>query len=407
MPKYGLIGEKLGHSFSPLIHSQLHDYDYGLYEVAPENLSEFMKNTELSGFNVTIPYKQAVIPFCSELSEAARTIGSVNTVLKKPDGSFFGDNTDYYGFEYLLNKSGINIASKKALILGNGGAAKTVHAVLQAYGADTVITVSRKGPVNYENLSAHFDAQIIVNCTPVGMFPNVGSCVIDVKNFTNCELALDLIYNPCKTEFLLQAEALGIPAFNGLSMLVAQAKKAGEIFTDSLTDDKMIDIIEKKISAETMNIVLIGMPGSGKTTIGQILAEKTERGFIDMDEEIEKYARKTIPQIFEESSESGFRQVETEVLKQVSPLSGKIIATGGGIVTVPDNKKLLNQNSRVVLIERELSALPSDGRPLSLSHGVEVLYKTRKPLYDSWADITVKNENPCDAADEIIRVFEM
>ena len=405
MAKYGLIGEKLGHSFSPLIHSHLHDYDYRLYEVAPENLSEFMKTTVLSGFNVTIPYKQAVIPFCSELSEAAQSIGSVNTVLKRLDGSFFGDNTDYYGFEYLLKKSGTNICGKKALILGNGGASKTVHAVLCAHGADPIITVSRKGPVNYENLSAHLDAQIIVNATPVGMFPNVGRSVIDLKDFKKCELALDLIYNPGKTEFLLQAEALGIPAFNGLSMLVAQAKKAGEIFTGSLTDDKMIDIIEKKIAAETMNVVLIGMPGSGKTTVGRILAEKTGREFIDMDEEIEKYAGKTIPEIFKERSESGFREIETEVLKRVSSLSGKIIATGGGIVTVPANKKLLNQNSRVVLIERDLKALPSSGRPLSLSHGVEALYKARKPLYESWADISVKNENPEDAAGEIIKIL--
>ena len=401
MKKYGLIGEKLGHSFSPQIHGLLHDYEYKLYEVERDSLSRFMKETDLQGFNVTIPYKQDVIPFCKTLSDRASAIGSVNTVVRMEDGSFFGDNTDYYGFEYMLKKSEVSVTGKKVLILGSGGASKTVQAVLKASGASPVIVISRSGENDYSSLHLHEDAAVIVNTTPLGMYPNTGIYPVDLKLFPNCRLVLDLIYNPHKTALILQAENLGIPAFSGLSMLAAQAKEAGDIFTSTHSSEDVIAKIEKKISSQTMNIALIGMPGCGKTTVGKLLAETTGREFIDLDDEIERTLGRKIPEVIAEEGLDYFRKAETKALRKVSCQSGKIIATGGGVVTIAENKPLLDQNSFTVLLERPPEDLSSEGRPLSQSKGVEALYNERKHLYQEWSKLKVENKTPEQAAKEI------
>ncbi|MDO4481349.1 MAG: shikimate kinase [Bacillota bacterium] len=405
MKKYGLIGEKLGHSFSPQIHEMLYGYDYRLYEVPRNGLPDFLKNTGLSGFNVTIPYKQDVIPFCGTLAPNAEEIGSVNTVIRESDGSLSGYNTDYFGFEYMLKKSGFSVSGKKVLVLGSGGASKTVVAVLKNHGASPVVIISRNGEDNYENISRHFDAEAIVNTTPVGMYPDTGRAPVNLKDFKCCRLVLDLIYNPHRTEFLLEAEDLGIPAYNGLTMLVAQAKKAGDLFTSSNLDEDIIEKTAALISAQTRNIALIGMPGSGKTTVGRKISEITGREFADLDEEIEKALGRTIPEVIAEEGVPYFRAAETRILREISKKSGMVIATGGGVVTIPENRRLLKQNSFTVLIERPLSELESDGRPLSQSKGVETLYKERKQLYLDWSDFKVNNTAPESTAKEIIETI--
>lgn len=405
MKKYGLIGEKLGHSFSPQIHEMLYGYDYRLYEVPRNGLHDFLKNTGLSGFNVTIPYKQDVIPFCGTLAPNAEEIGSVNTVIRESDGSLSGYNTDYFGFEYMLKKSGFSVSGKKVLVLGSGGASKTVVAVLKNHGASPVVIISRNGEDNYENISRHFDAEAIVNTTPVGMYPDTGRAPVNLKDFKCCRLVLDLIYNPHRTELLLEAEDLGIPAYNGLTMLVAQAKKAGDLFTSSNLDEDIIEKTAALISAQTRNIALIGMPGSGKTTVGRKISEITGREFADLDEEIEKALGRTIPEVIAEEGVPYFRAAETQILREISKKSGMVIATGGGVVTIPENRRLLKQNSFTVLIERPLSELESDGRPLSQSKGVETLYKERKQLYLDWSDFKVNNTAPESTAKEIIETI--
>lgn len=404
--KYGLLGEKLGHSFSPQIHRQLFGYPYELKAVPPEKLEEFLNTTDLAGFNVTIPYKQAVMPFCFEISPRAAAIGSVNTMVRLPDGSWFGDNTDYFGFVYMVRKSSVDPAGKKALVLGSGGASKTVCAALKDLGAGITV-ISRNGPDNYENLSRHADAAILVNTTPLGMYPNNGTAPVDLTRFPKAELVLDLIYNPARTALLLQAEKLGIPAFGGLSMLVAQAKKAGEIFTGEDPGDEVMEPVLKNIAGQTLNIALIGMPGCGKSTIGRLLAKRTGRTFTDLDEEIEKKAGVPIPVIFTSKGETYFRQLETAVLAEISKESGRVIATGGGIVTRPENRDLLRQNSRVIFLERELDRLPVDGRPVSQSRRLEDLLAQRLPAYESWNDLKIDNNgDPEETLRQILSAIE-
>ena len=403
--KYGLLGEKLGHSFSPRIHSLLFGYPYELVEVPRDRLAAFFENTDLAGFNVTIPYKKEVISFCREISPQAEAIGSVNTVVRREDGSWYGDNTDYFGFVYMAKQSGVELSDKKALVLGSGGASLTVQTALKDLGAKVTV-ISRKGPDNYENLTRHEDAAVIVNTTPLGMYPNNGEAAVDLKHFPKAELVLDLIYNPSRTALLLQAERLGIPAFGGLSMLVAQAKKAGEIFTGTAVSDERMETVLKQISSETLNIALIGMPGCGKSTIGQLLAEKTGRPFVDLDEEIQKAAGRPIPEIFAAEGEGSFRKLETRVLQEYSKQSGLIIATGGGIVTTPANHDLLKQNSRIIFLKRDLERLPTEGRPLSQSNRLEDLLAQRLPLYESWSDRAIGNDtDPKETLRQILSVI--
>ncbi len=387
----GLLGEKLGHSYSPAIHGELADYDYQLFEKAPDAVEDFLLHGDWDGLNVTIPYKKTVMPFCAELSERARKIGSVNTLVRRPDGSIFGDNTDAYGFEKLIGRAGIEVAGKKALVLGSGGASVMAVEVLRSLGAASVTVISRHGEDNYDNLARHADAQILVNTTPVGMFPKNGVAAVDLRAFPACEGVVDVVYNPARTALLLQAEALGIPHAGGLYMLVGQAKRSCELFTGREIPDSEIDRIEALLSREMQNVILIGMPGCGKSTIGAALAEKLGRPLLEADAEIEKAAGCSIPEIFAKGGEAAFRKIETTVLAELGKQSGAVISTGGGCVTREENYPLLHQNGRIFWLQRELNRLPKDGRPLSLKNDLREMYARREPLYRRFADHVIDN----------------
>lgn len=391
MKKCGLLGRKLGHSYSPQIHSLLADYEYLLYEKEPEELEDFLKNGEFDGLNVTIPYKKAVVPYCAELSETARKIGSVNTLVRRADGSLYGDNTDAFGFEALLKHSGISAEGKKCLVLGTGGASVTVCAVLHSLGAKEVITVSRTGDNNYGNISKHSDAEIIINATPVGMFPNNGESVIDLRAFPNCSGVLDVIYNPARTAILLQAEELGIKNACGLYMLVAQAKKSSEDFTGESIPDSEIERIEGILRRGMQNVVIVGMPGSGKSSVAEELGKKLCRKVIDTDAEIVSRAKMSIPEIFESFGEEHFRALETEVMRDCGKQSGFIISTGGGCVTREENYPLLHQNAVIIWVQRDISLLSREGRPISQKSDLNELYNARRKYYERFADIIADN----------------
>lgn len=405
MLKCGLLGEKLGHSYSPQIHSMLADYEYKLFEKSPEELEAFLKSGEFDGLNVTIPYKKSVMPYCAELSPTAAQIGSVNTIVRRSDGSLYGDNTDAFGFENLILHNGIEVKGKKALVLGTGGASVTAQAVLKNLGASEVVVISRRGEDNYENIAKHADAEIIANTTPVGMYPNNGKAAVDLTQFPKLSGVLDVVYNPARTALLLQAERLGIPCAGGLYMLVSQAKRSCELFTGKSIPDSEIDRIERVLSHQMQNIVIIGMPGSGKTAVSTMLAEKLGRKILDTDTMVAEKAGVTIPEIFAAQGEAGFRRLETEATAEVGKLSGNIISTGGGVVTVADNYELLHQNGVIVWIERDTNKLARDGRPISLSTDLNELYAARLPLYDRFADI--KADNNGDINDTVNAIMEM
>ena len=397
MLKCGLLGQKLGHSYSPAIHGMLADYDYQLFEREPEQLEDFLKNGDWDGINVTIPYKKAVLPYCAELSDTARRIGSVNTIVRRPDGSLYGDNTDAYGFESLVRKSGIQVQGRKALVLGSGGASVTVVAVLKLLGAESVTVISRGGEDNYDNLDKHADAQIIANTTPVGMYPNNGQAAVDLRRFPRCEGVLDVVYNPARTALLLQAEKLGIPCAGGLYMLVAQAKRSSELFTDSSIPDSEIGRIEKVLSSQMKNIVLVGMPSSGKSTLAAALGQKLGRPVYEADALIEQEAGMDIPAIFAQYGEGRFRALETEILSRLGKLSGAVISTGGGCVTREENYDLLHQNGTILWLQRGTEKLDKTGRPLSLKNDLNEMYQKREPMYRRFADAAVDNNGSVEA----------
>ena len=397
----GLLGGKLGHSFSPQIHGALADYRYTLWEKSPEELDDFLKNGDFTGLNVTIPYKKDVMPYCAELSEQAKKVGAVNTIVRRRDGTLLGHNTDYFGFAYLLKQSGIAVAGKKCLVLGTGGASVTVQAVLREQGAKVVV-LSRSGPEKYDHLERHADAALIVNATPVGMYPNTGVSPIKLIFFPNLEGVLDLIYNPARTQFLLDAEKLGVPGWNGLSMLVAQAKESAEWFTEKTIPDERIEEIYTRLRRETENLVIIGMPGSGKTTVGRLLAQATGKIFVDVDEEIIRTAGMSISEIFAASGDAGFREIEASVVCKLGKGSGQVIATGGGCVTRPENYPLLHQNGRILRLRRDIGKLPKDGRPLSLTNDLSEMAAEREPLYAAFADLTFDNNDALEHTLETI-----
>ena len=406
MGVYGLLGKTLGHSFSPQLHAYLADYEYRLFEKTEAELPDFLRSGDFAGLNVTIPYKQTVIPYCAELSPLAKKIGSVNTLLHRSDGSLFGDNTDAAGFQSMLDGLGVSVKGKKALVLGSGGAAKTVCAVLHEQGARRVVTISRKGEDNYGNLDRHADALLIVNATPVGMYPETEAAPVDLRLFPQSEAVLDLIYNPARTKLLLQAEALGIPCAGGLVMLTEQARRAAELFTGAPIPAARAQRALRALAFETENIALIGMPGCGKSKVGAALAAKLGRRFVDMDEEIVARAGKSIPDIFRFEGEAGFRARETAVLRDVSKESGLILATGGGVVTREENRPLLRRNSRVVWLDRDISGLSKEGRPLSQSRPIEEIAAERLPLYEAWADEKIEMAaTPEETAEKLLRAL--
>ncbi len=400
---YGLLGEHLTHSFSPQIHSELGNDDYRLFEISPKKLESFMQEHSFEGVNVTIPYKKAVIPYLDVISDEAEKIGAVNTVLLR-DGKLYGYNTDYFGFRYMLEKSGIDVKGKKAVILGSGGACATVRAVLRDCGARDIAVVGRNGENNYNNLYLHFDGDVIVNTTPVGMYPNNMQSLVNLDDFKNLSGVLDVVYNPLKTKLILDAEERNVPCLSGLSMLVAQAKKAHEIFFDTTVDTSICEKIEKNLYLRMCNIVLVGMAGCGKSTVGKMLADKLEKEFVDTDGMIEKSENMTIPQIFEVKGENFFRQCETSAITLVGKEKSRIIATGGGVVTREENYKPLAQNGIIIFINRNADLLTTDGRPLSQKYGVKALYEKRMPLYRRFAHIEINGDGTVEeVTDRIIK----
>ncbi len=396
----GLLGEHLTHSYSPRIHRELGDYSYRLFEVAPQELEGFLTEGAFDGLNVTIPYKKAVMPYCARLSDTARAMGCVNTLLRAEDGSLYGDNTDALGFARLLDRNGGIAPGEKALVLGSGGAAGTVCRVLESRGA-VPIQISRSGKNNYVNLYDHRDAVLLVNATPVGMYPNNGQSLVDLSSLPGLRCVLDLIYNPGRTKLLLDAQALGLQWENGLSMLVAQAMGAAELFTGAELSLRKEEEILCKLRMEMENIILIGMPGSGKTTVGRALAQRLGRPFADADEELRKEIG-DIPAFFAQEGEEAFRRLETRVLSRLGSLSGHVIATGGGCVTRQENGPLLKQNGRIIRICRPLEQLPVAGRPVSQGTDLQELFCRRDPLYTALADARIENTGTVDLAVEKI-----
>ena len=404
MMKCGLLGAHLGHSQSPRLHAMLGSYSYELFEVAPENLNYFLRSGDFDALNVTIPYKRAVVPYCAALSDAARAIGSVNTLVRMPDGTLFGDNTDYDGFSLLLQRNGGIRPGEKALVLGDGGASATVQAVLRDLGAQVVV-LSRHGAEDYTSLPRHSDAVLVVNATPVGMYPNNGQRLIDLDALPGCRCVLDLVYNPLRTRLILDAEERGIRCEGGLSMLVGQGARACERFTGEIVPESRWEQILCKLEREAENLILIGMPGCGKSTVGQLLAQKLNRPFFDADEELVKRFGCDIPTFFAREGEAAFREKESEMLAELGKRSGCVIATGGGCVTRAENYALLHQNGVIVWLRRDLAALPTEGRPISQSTGLTELYTRRRGLYERFADHTVENDS--DPAATVEKIAEL
>ncbi len=394
--RYGLIGEKLGHSFSKIIHEQLADYTYDLIPLTREELDIFMQEKQFSALNVTIPYKETVIPYLDEVDSHAQKIGAVNTVVNR-NGKLFGYNTDFYGFRYMLINNGIDVKGKKALVLGKGGASKAVIAVLEELGAKEILTIYYKEnpeTITYEECYAnHTDAEIIVNTTPVGMYPKADDCPIDLSRFQNLSGVADVVYNPLRTQLIVEAEKRNIPAAGGLEMLVAQAKYAVEIFLYKKIDDSRIAEINDTLVKERSNLVLIGMSGCGKTTLGKLAAEKLDKTFVDTDEEIVKRIGMPISDFFVKEGEPAFRKIETEVLHEFSSLNNLVISTGGGIVKNPLNVEYLKRNGRIIWLKRDAELLQSgNGRPLAPDQAATLkLYEERLPLYTAAAEAIAEN----------------
>ena len=403
----GLLGEKLGHSYSPELHALLGDYPYRLFEVAPQALGDFLRAREFHGINVTIPYKTVLADVCEELTESAAAIGSVNTVVKRADGTLLGDNTDAAGFEAMIRRAGLEIAGAKCLVFGSGGASRAVRYVLDKLGAGEIVVISRTGEDNYDNLDRHADAQILVNATPLGTYPDTAAAPVDLRDFPACQGVLDLVYNPARTALIQQAEALGVPCQGGLYMLVEQARCSAKVFFGEGIPLLRTETAYEVLRARKENRVLIGMPGCGKSTVGQALADLLDCPLVDADRELEKELGMPCGEFITRRGEAVFRAHETALLEKLGKESGLVIATGGGCVTRPENYPLLHQNGVMIFLERELSKLPKKGRPLSQRGKLEDLYTIRLPMYRRFADcIVTNNGEPEDVAKAVEEAYE-
>lgn len=401
--RYGLIGEKLGHSFSKDIHERIADYTFDLIPLSKEEFKTFMEKKEFTALNVTIPYKKDVIPYLDEMDEHAKAIGAVNTIVNR-DGKLKGYNTDFTGFLYMVKKHNVHMEGKKVLIIGNGGASAAIQAVVQHESAGSMViidVVPGNGAISYDEMfSSHLDAEIIINTSPIGMYPRIGNAPIDISMFHKCEAVLDVIYNPILTRLCFEAQEMDIKRVNGLEMLIAQAKQSVEFFLDKSIDNQIIDDIYQDMLRERCNIVLIGMPSAGKTTIGKMLENRMQKEFIDLDDIIIEKAGKSIPEIFEESGEAGFRAIETEAAIEVSKLNNKIIATGGGTIKHKVNMDYLRQNGITIFIDRDVDKLISSdpNRPLSKStDALEKMHAERLPLYQKYAAYVAVNNSDIES----------
>ena len=388
--EYGLLGEKLGHSFSPQIHRALSGYDYQLLPTPPEQVEELLRRRAFQGLNVTIPYKQTVIPFCDKVDPRAAVIGAVNTIVNR-SGTLVGYNTDLDGLIYLARRTGVDMAGKKVVILGSGGTSRTARAAAEELGAANVVTVSRKGEDNYENLFCHGDAEVLINPTPVGMFPNAGASPVSLDIFPHLTGMLDVVFNPLCTALCMEAEARGIPAACGLPMLVAQARRAAELFTDTVIESERMEAVLADLVRQVRNVVLIGMPGCGKSAVGRALARRLGKEFVDLDQIITERTGKSIPDIFAQEGEDAFRALETRTIREAGTRTGCVLSTGGGAVIRRENYAPLHQNGVIIHIRRDVNRLPTAGRPVSQSTDLHELWRRREPLYAAFADVTADN----------------
>lgn len=403
---YGLIGRTLGHSWSLPIHHALGCPTYRLMELEPEALPDFLRREDIGGLNVTMPYKKTVMPYCDRIDEQAAAIGSVNTIVRDADGKLCAWNTDAVGFRYMAQLAGISFEGRKVVILGSGGASLSVQSEVRRQHPRETVVISRNGPDNYENLSRHADAEIVVNATPVGMYPHSGVAPLDLTLFPSLRGVLDVIYNPRRTALILQAESLGVPCLDGLPMLVAQAAASESLFFGTeISDELQFDVLSC-LRQDRTNIALIGMPGSGKSTVGRALATLTGREVIDIDKRIVRRVGKSIEEIFASDGEAAFRELEREETADAGQQTGKILITGGGVVKDPRNYDSLRQNGRIYHLMRDLSRLPSEGRPLSQRTPPAQLWEERKALYARFRDAVIDNNgNIPDAAETIWRDF--
>lgn len=406
MISYGLCGRTLKHSYSKIIHEYLGNDKYELLSLEKDELYELFESKNFSALNVTIPYKQDALNLCDIVSDEAKAIGSVNTVVNK-NGTLYGYNTDYFGFVYMLNRAGITLKDKKVVILGSGGTSLTSRAVCKGEGARETIVVSRKGKVNYNNISDHADADVLINTTPVGMYPDNGRAPVDLSIFKNLSGVVDVIYNPIRTALVIEAEKRSIPATTGLPMLVAQAVRAHEYFFDTKVDDTVIEEVYFKCLMKILNVVFVGMPGCGKTSIGKAYASLVKRSFLDTDIFVEQ-AGMPIPEIFEKYGEEAFRDKETAAIGMLSSMSEKVIATGGGAVKREKNVELMKQNGVVVYLKRDLDKLSTEGRPLSQGGDEKIrqLYEERHALYENAADVVIEtHEDVEECADRLYKMI--
>ena len=399
--EYGLLGEKLGHSFSPQLHRALAGYDYWLLPTPREEVEELCRRRDVRGLNVTIPYKQTVIPLCDEIDPRASAIGAVNTVVNR-GGRLTGYNTDIDGLIYLAKRAGVDMAGKKVVILGSGGTSRTAQAAARELGAAEIVVVSRRGEDNYETLPRHADAGVLINTTPVGMYPGCGVAPVEISLFPRLTGVLDVVYNPLRTALLMEAEARGIPASCGLPMLAAQAWRAAELFTGEDIPESRLEAAHADLLRQVRNVVLIGMPGCGKSTVGRALARRLGKEFLDLDQLVVEEARKSIPAIFAQEGEEAFRAMESRIVRRAGGRTGCVISTGGGVVTRRENYAPLHQNGVIVHLTRSLDLLPRAGRPVSQRTDPAALWRQREGLYRAFADVEADNNGPLEATLEQI-----